>query len=317
MKTAALALLVLAAAASRASADASAGAEYTTGADYRGWDAKASLDLDDKGTNSLSAEYARVHSTAGTETKSNQVVVGLTHATADDWQLRTEFTGWKDDVSGVRYAGPSIGYNYSIYSDESALAEDKSDKLRHSGEPDWIVDFNTDLFYYQSAVNSSSSTITLGRGKSAQRVVVPPTSGAVELLQLHPNLEVDKPLFGARVTPSITVGHYFYSKDPDLIEQRAGQPLFASSAGNLSGLVGGLMLNNGQLGLEVRLPWTLKVQGTLGLEQLATDHTWSTTQGATLTATLFDRAKALVAWSRSIQGGVAQDLMTGGLTWLF
>lgn len=290
-------------AAPRAGADASLGADYTTGQGYRGYDAKGSYDLDPKGVDSLSAQYAYVHSTVGTPTVSNQVTVGQTHTVEDVWLFRSSLTAWKDNVSEVWYAGPSLDYNYT-------LKGERDDKIL-------IVDFNTDLFYYMTGVARSSSTITQGRGKSAKTFVVPPGTGSVELFQLHPNLEFDVPLLNGVVTPSIGVGHYFYSKDPELIEQRAGQPIFAGSSAGMSSMVGGLFLNSGQLGVAVKLPWSLKLSGTLGVEQLATDHTWSTVQGVTLTDFPLDALKLSLGWNRSIQDGIAQDLYTAGLTVFF
>lgn len=86
----------------------------------------------------------------------------------------------------------------------------------------------------------------------------------------------------------------------------------------MNGLVGGLFLNSGQIGLDAVLPWNMRLRGNLGLQQLAVDNSWATTQGITFTGLLFDRRiKANLAWNRSIQDGVRQDLYTVGLTYLF
>ena len=54
-----------------------------------------------------------------------------------------------------------------------------------------------------------------------------------------------------------------------------------------------------------------------GAEQAATDNTWATTQGVTLTRSFFSHLKAKLDWSRTIQDGVSSDLFTGGLTYTF
>jgi hypothetical protein len=308
--------------AASARADASLGGDFTTGQGYRGYDAKGDLDLDPKGIYSINALYSHVHSTVGTETKSNQGVLGLDHAVEDDWDFRASLTGWKDDISDVKYVGPSFGFSYTLYRDDGSRNELRPSRTGADGERDsadraLVVVYNSDLFFYQTGVNASSETITEKSGRTTKKIAVPALDSIVSLFQFHPTLEFDIPLFGGKVTPSISAGHYFYSKDPGLIEQRAGEPYFASSAGGLNGLVGGLFLNNGQVALDLRLPWDIKLRGTLGAEQSASDNTWSTTQGAALTDVFFDRVKASLSWARSIQDGVPQDLFTGGLTVLF
>jgi hypothetical protein len=307
-----------------AHAATSIGGDTTTGQDYRGFDVKGRLNLDPDAVYSLNAQYAHVDSTLGTPTRSNQIVLGIDHLVEDDWDFNGGLTGWKDDVSDVKYIGPSFGFVYTLYRDAKTGGSSDADR-ETAAEPrdvdDQILDvvYNSNLFFYQTGVNTSTHSITQGSGKEKKTIIVPPVDSAFSLFQFNPSVELDAPLFGGKVTPSILAGHYFYSQNPANIQQVAGLPTYtAVSVNGMTGLVGGLLENNGQIGLDVLLPWNTRLHGSLGLEQLAVDNSWATTQGITFTALMFDRRlKGLFAWNRSIQEGVTQDLYTFGLTVLF
>ncbi len=101
--------------------------------------------------------------------------------------------------------------------------------------------------------------------------MVPGAPGSVSLGQWHPYILVEKPTFGGAATPWVEVGRDFYSKNPGIIEARAGQPQF-SSAGSLNGLVGGLLYTTGVVGLNLALPAHLKATASFGLEQESSDN---------------------------------------------
>jgi hypothetical protein len=148
-------------------------------------------------------------------------------------------------------------------------------------------------------------TKLLGAGTAAQHTT-----------QFHPNLTFEKPLWDAALTPYLIAGHYFYSQDPAVIESVAGRPRFAASSTRLNSLVGGLLNNNGSVG--VRFPiGHLVVNPSIGAEQSATDLTWATVQDITLKYTLFGNTKLKLDWDRTIQFGVTSDLFTGGITYVF
>jgi hypothetical protein len=292
-----------------ARADAGFGGDFTTGQGYRGFDVKGDADLGSIFPASLNAYYSHVHSTVGTETKSNQIVLGFDHTADDGWDFRGSLTGWKDDISDVKYVGPSFGFDYTIFDGESGGREPSDQRL--------IVTYNSDFFFYQTGVNASSTTITTGRGKTAKKTVVPPLNDAVNLFQFHPTLELDAPLFENKATPFVQIGRSFYSKNPGLIEERAGDPYFATSANSLNALAGGLFSDDGSIGVNLRLPGEVRLRATLGVEQSATDQSWATTQGVAVSRVFFDLFRAKAAWNRTIQGGIPQDLVTAGGSFLF
>jgi len=283
-----------------AGASGSIGGDWTTGNGYRGFDVKGDIDLDSKGDWNGAASYAYAHSKVGTESRSNQFTVGINHVMDEQWSSRFGFTGWEDTLNEVKYAGPSFGITYTEYDSPEADSES------------YRVAFDNDFFLYKADQSSAARRVKVGNAF----VVIPANQGDVSLGQWHPSMLFEKPV-QPWLIPWAAISHSFYSKNPSLIEDRAGRPAFSSSSGALNGLVGGLFNNTGQLGVDFKLPAHLRLSLSLGVEQQASDNTWSTTQNAGLTGLFFDHWRAKVSWSRSIQNGLASDLVTAGSSWLF
>lgn len=279
----------------------SIGGDWTTGEGYRGWDVKGDTDFDEKGTWGGSASYAYAHSNTSTESRSNQVTGSINHVIDEQWNSKFGATAWEDTINNVKYIGPNFGITITKYASEDAVGES------------YRIAFDNDLYLYKAYESSSPRTIKVAR----RSVVIPADQGDVSLEQWHPTLTFEKPVCKPWILPWVAVSHSFYSKNPDLIEERAGRPNFSSSVGSLNGMVGGLFNNTAQAGLDFKLPAHIRLSFTLGTEQQATDNTWSTTQGISATALFFDHWHANLAWNRSIQDGVVQDLYTAGSAWWF
>lgn len=277
------------------------GGDWTTGNGYRGWDVKGDTDFDKDGKWGGSASYAYAHSNTGTESRSNQFTAGINHTLDEQWGSRASFTGWEDTINDVQYVGPSFGFTLTRYADPEAVDES------------YKIAFDNDLFLYK-AQTPSSRLIRFRR----RLALTSPSLGSASMGEWRPQLNFEKPLpFAPKVIPWTTVSHYFYTKNPDIIEQRAGQPRFSAYSNSVSGLANGLFNNTATVGVDVKLPAHLRLSVALGVEQQATDNTWSTTQSAGITGLFFDHWHANLSWNRTIQDGLPQDLVTAGSAWWF
>jgi len=346
--------LFIATAAARVEASDSLGFDVLGGVGTSGFDTNGSLDIkaaDVKNPYEASLSYAHQYTTFQTESRTNQYTLGLDHAADDNWNGHSDLTYWNDSINQIHYGGGTAGLTYtwnegeaprartapaksrdadSVYSlqEQEGLAkgEDQSSAAGNEMSTDpapkdeiGALTLNADLFVYGTEVEASSTTRKVFDRKLNRYVkeVVPPQTGTAKTTQAHPYITHEKPLFDSQATPYLTVGHYFYSKNPAAIEALAGRPRFAASAGRINGLVGGFLNNNGEIGTRVSLPFDLESDFRLGAAQEVTDNTWATTQGVTLTRIFFDHVKVKLDWSRAIQGGVSDDLFTGGVTYTF
>lgn len=298
----ALAVLLLAAAGA-ASADTFLGGDWTTGSGYRGFDAKAGLDLAEGGAYELDATYSYAHSFQSTESRSRELVATLVHVADDAWSTRASLTGWRDNLNDVDYFGPSYGFTWRWL----GAADEEGGKRPELAS----FSLDNDLFVYKADETFAPRSVVV----AGKRVVLPGGQSAVTLAQWHPSAHAEAPL--GSVTPSLDLGVDLYSKDPALIEARAGKPRFSASSGSLNGLVGGLISKSGALGVAFKLFWGLRATASLGVQQSATDNTWATVQGAALSAYPLDPAKVSVSWSRTIQAGLPSDIVTTGASWTF
>ncbi len=309
-----------------ARAGVSTTADWSTGNGYRGWDGRVRLDFDTRGEWSANAGYAWAHSKQGTESFSKQVTAGFEHNPDDAWSFRGTLTGWKEYLSDVDYFGPSWGFTYLATTrrptrrrrvfrkpdarEPGAPLESRSDE---PPEELWGVSFDNDLFFYHAPQSSAPRTIKLGRSL----VTAPPSPNALNVTQWHPYVELEKPLFEQNVVPSITVGHYFYTNNPSVIEEHAGQPRFSAAAGSLSSLAGGFFKTNGEAAVDVLLPLRLRLHGALSAQQQASDSTWAITQELSLKSRIGEVLSLTARWDRTIQVGVSSDQYTAGLTLYF
>src|SRR4029077_6651125 len=250
----------------------SLGFDVTGGVGTSGMDANGSLDLkpaDVKNPYEASLSYAHLYTTVGTESRTNQYTAGVSHTVDNHWDGHGEVTYWKDNINDIHYAGPTLGVTYTWLTgagiqSASPLTQDDdvpSDKNETFTEPPpgdelAAVSLNADLFFYGTEVEASSATRRVFDPKLNRFItkVIPPSSHTERVMQFHPNVTIEKPLFDSTATPYLTAGHYFYSRNPGDIEALAGRPRFAASANQLNGLVGGFLNNNGEIGVRVALP---------------------------------------------------------------
>ena len=320
----ALAVLLIAPA---ARAGVSLTSDYVTGNGYRGWDGKGRMDFGSRGQWALTTGYAWAHAMSGTESLSKQGTLGFEHNPDDNWSFRGTATLWKDVISGVKYGGPSWGFTYLVTKDSPSerpvRAFRKLDE-RQPGEPvdneetlppdeAFGISYDNDLFFYQAPETSTPRTVTVKK----KLVLVPPSPTAINVTSWHPQIQLEKPLFKQVVVPSITLGHYFYSKNPIVIEARAGAPRFSASSGSLGALAGGFFKNNGQAALDFVLPYHSHLHASLGAEQSATDNTWAVTQELSAKTTMADRVGLSAKWDRTLQTGTTTDQYTVGATLYF
>lgn len=336
------------------------GFDVTGGIGTSGFAANGSLDIKvdpHEKPWETSLGYTYLHSTVGTESRTNQYNLGVAHPVDNNGDAHVTGTYWKDTLNDVKYIGPSLGFTYTwnegdssttkpkskeesgpktskdfatqyyLVEDEKVKSEkvknDSSEKEQESDDPKpreiMAISLDMDFFFYSTEVVASSTTRRVFDPRLRKFVykTIPGGTGSEKVSQFHPSLTIEKPLFGDAITPFITAGHYFYDKDPGAIENLAGRPLFTASAGHLNSLVGGFLNNNGVLGVRFSLPWDIDTSAQLGAEQSAIDLTWSTSQEVTLTRLFADHLKVKLDWSRAIQAGVSSDLFTGGLSYQF
>jgi hypothetical protein len=303
----------------------SAGVDVTEGVGTSGFELNGSLDLKPEGIKNpieASVAYAHQHTTVGTESRTNQYTAGLDHDLDNNWNYHGQVTYWDDSLNEIHYAGPTLGFTYT-WNENDHPAKAKSEESETETEPASenemaALSVNADLFFYGTEVVASSTTRRVRNPitHQLQSVVIGPADRSIHLTQFHPSATLEKP-FGDSVTPYLTAGHYFYSKDPASIEALAGRPRLAASVNQINGLVAGFSNNNVEVGVRWALPWRVNSNFRLGAVQETTDNHWATTQGVTLTRTFIDHLKIKLDWSRSIQDGVSDDLFTTGLTWQF
>lgn len=309
-------------------AASSAGGSYTGGKNYEGFGFKGRLDLDPKGTWEANASFAHVQSTGTSISESNEISGGLDYSLNDSWAFHGSLTGWKDKINFIHYFGPTFGvtfnWNRSVPEQGARLKSsqpDGSDTPDHleNESPDNIlsVTLSVDYFAYGTDVQTSSRTVTIHQKNRRERLVIPPQQTQVTVDQIHPSIEIEKPLFDANVTPYISAGVYRYSKDPSLIEALAGRPRFSAQAGRLNSLVGGFQKKSWEVGTEIDFPGDINLHGSFGKSQSATDLTWSKVGDIDLSHTFIDCLKIRAEWNRAIQNSESLTLWTGEATYLF
>lgn len=332
----------------KAYATNSIGFNVTGGKGTSGYDTSGAFDWKsplDENPFVLSLSYAHLSSTRNTPSRTEQFTGGVEHAFTDNWEAYLDVTHVKDAINAVHFTGPTMGVTYTWTRAEgaarSAAASDKSSADYQLIDPEDVskapsdknetgttpaskdeiasLSLNVDYFFYGTDVITSSVTRTVRNPKTQRLVtrVIPPSTTTENVRQFHPSLTFEKPLFDSQATPYITAGHYFYNKDVAAIEALAGRPRFSASANQINGLVGGFLKNNGEIGMRIELPWDVNSDVRLGAEQEVTDNSWATTQGVTFSRLFFTHIKAKIDWSRAIQSGIADDLFSGGLTYIF
>jgi hypothetical protein len=312
-----------------ADAETSAGFDVQGGVGTHGFDASGSLDIKPDPAQkpweaSLSA--STLHTTVGTESRANQFTIGLSHEADENSEGHGSLTSWKDTLNDIQYVGPTLGVTYTWLEggstrttnstshayEEGGSATPETEETSDRAERAAIT-LDTDLFFYTTDVSVSSRTVKV-RGR---QVVLPGGGGKLHDTQVHPNVSVEKPLWDESVTPYLTAGHYFYSRDPAAIENAAGRPRLAASAGHMNSLVGGFLNNNGEAGVRFILPGDISATTKLGADQSSTNNKWATIQDIALSHRFLTRFKAKTEWTRTIQDGAAADLFSGGLTYYF
>jgi hypothetical protein len=312
-----------------AHAEGSAGFDVQGGVGTTGFDLSGSLDIKPDPSQkpweaSVSDSY--LHTKVGTESKTNQFVLGVSHEVDANREGHGQLTFGKDSINDVKYAGPTFGVTYTwleggpsaaftpkghAYDENTADTPNSSEHAE--GAESAALTLDADLFFYSTDVSVSSRTVQVGQ----RQVVLRGGSGTVHDTMFHPNVSFEKPLLDETLTPYAIAGHYFYSTDPAAIENVAGRPRFASAAGRLTSLVGGLLENNAEVGIRFLLPAAFAATTRLGAEQTATDRSWATIQGVSLSRRFWEHLKAKLEWTRTIQYGASADLFAGGLTYYF
>ncbi len=316
-------------------ASSSVGFDVSSGVGTFGSMIEGALDLPSRKTSppmQISLSYANQHSTSGTDSRSNQYTFGLSQKADDHLEGHGSLNYWKDTVNDIHYIGPSLGFTYTWLEPGAPSAAEKPDvapeaptaegpTLESKPEPNETaaLSINADIFLYGTEISASSTTRRVFDPTTHRFVdkTIPGGTGDVHVTQFHPSITFEVPLWESALTPSLTAGHYFYSKNPAALEGLTGRPRFSGSANQINGLVGGFLNNNGEADLHFTLPGKLETTTRIGAEQSATDNKWATTQGVTLNRTFFDHLTAKLDWSRAIQAGNSSDVFTGGLTYGF
>jgi hypothetical protein len=261
----------------------------------------------------LSLSYAYQYTTVETPSRTNQYTFGLAHTVDDSLEGHGTVTSWDDSLNDIHYAGPSFGFTYTWNeAGDSGVKEPSGDEIAS-------LSLNSDLFLYETDVIASSTTRKVFNAvlKKYVTTVIPAGTPSANTTQFHPSLTFEVPLFEQVATPYLTYGHYFYSQNPDILENLVGRPRFSGSANQLNGLVGGFLNNNAEIGIRFSLPADFQLTPRFGTEQLATDNTWAITQGVELDWTFWKHWTSKLEWARSIEEGVSLDVFTGGLTYAF
>ena len=299
-----------------ASYDSSVGFDVSGGVGTDGYSFNGNLALPPAGETSstqLSLAYSYLHTTIGTESRTNQYTFGLAHTVDDTLEGHGSITYWDDSLNEIHYAGPSFGFTYTWNS------EGTNDSSTGSKDEIASLALNSDLFLYQTEISASSSTKKVFDTATRKYVtkVIPAGTPNANTTQFHPSLTFEVPLFDQAAIPYITYGHYFYSQNPSVLENLVGRPQFSNSANQLNGLIGGFLNNNADIGVRVPLPANFELTPSFGTEELSTDSSWAITQGVELDWTLWTRWTSKLAWNRTIEEGTSTDLFTGGITYAF
>jgi len=169
----------------------SVGFDVTGGVGSSGFDTNGSLDIkaeDVKNPYEASLSYAHLHTTAGTESRTNQYTIGVDHEIDDNWGSHLNATYWKDTLNNIHYGGPTTGFNYT-WTEGGSTEPAPKDEIAS-------ISVNADLFFYGTEVFASSTTRRVFDQRLHRFItrVVPPGSGTEKVTQFHPNFTAENTL---------------------------------------------------------------------------------------------------------------------------
>lgn len=296
---AAAALAVPAGAEPAAPAEGSAGATYTGGSGYRGYELRGSVALDLNAAWSLRASFAHSDATVPLESRTNQGTFGVDHAVDERAEARGSLTASREFVSGVRCFGASGGLSYRLDSGAPKASEAS-------------LSLDADAFFYSTEASADERVV---HGAGGRTLILPASTSVVDLTQFHPTMAFERSFLAGRFRTSASVGYSFYSQEPAKIEALAGRPRLSASAGSLNALVGGFFRQTGKLALSVSLPADVRLLGALGAARFATDGSWALTQELEASFVRWENWKPKLGWARILEHGLRQDLLSVGLTY--
>ncbi len=277
----------------------SAGAAYTGGSGFRGYELRGSLTLDPAATWSLRASLARSEATVPFESRTSQGTFGADHAIDEHTEARGGLTASREFVSGVSCIGANGGWTRRLGAGAPRASQAS-------------LSLDAGVFYYSTEPSMEERVV---RGPGGSTLLLPAAPSVVELTRFQPTLAFERPFLAGRLRPVAAVGYSFYSAEPAKIEALAGRPRLSAAAGSLEALVGGFFRQTGKLTLFADLPAGVRLRGALGAARFATESGWALTQELEAAFTRWENWRPTLGWTRTLEHGRRQNLLSAGLTY--
>jgi hypothetical protein len=226
------------------------------------------------------------------------------------WDIKGDIDYSNDQVDFIAFAGPSIclGYTRTRRVMAAEGSEDDEDEPAPTREEAWRLALGADIHGYGVDLGANTRRLKLRQLTSSDELYI---------TQFYPNLSFEAPLDHGLLTPSLTYGHYFYNKDPEvvagLINKRYSTGIASSRVGSLNS---GFYYDAVAAGLALRLPAGFGLSGSFGGDNLISPAGWNSLGSVTLAWT-HGRMGLSAGWSDTVASGVASSDYLGAVNLRF
>ncbi len=232
------------------------------------------------------------------------------------WDVKGDLDYSNDQVNFIAFAGPGLTLGYTrTHRVKPAAAKPGADPddddeadLSPSREEDWRLAFGADIHGYGVDLGANTKRLKLRQLTSSDELYI---------TQFYPNLSLEVPLDHGLLTPSLTYGHYFYNKDPEVVAGLINKRFSSGGASSrVSSLNSGFYYDAVAAGLALRLPAGFGLSGSFGGDNLISPAGWNSVGSATLAWT-HGRLGLSAGWSDTVASGAASSDYLGAMNLRF
>ena len=222
------------------------------------------------------------------------------------WDIKGDIDYSNDQVDFIAFAGPSIslGYTRTRRVKVAEGSDDDEDDPAPRREEAWRLALGADIHGYGVDLGANTKRLKLRQLTSSDELYI---------TQFYPNLSLEAPLDHGLLTPSLTYGHYFYNKDPEvvaaLINKRYSTGIASSRVGSLNS---GFYYDAVAAGLALRLPAGFGLSGSFGGDNLISPAGWNSLGSVTLAWTHGPLGLS-AGWSDTVASGEASSDYSGAV----
>jgi len=230
------------------------------------------------------------------------------------WDIKGDIDYSNDQVDFIAFAGPSISLGYTrtrrikpVPAQQDG-SDDEDAPAAPTREESWRLALGADIHGYGVDLGANTKRLKLRQLTSSDELYI---------TQFYPNLSFEAPLGHGLLTPSLSYGHYFYNKDPELvaalINKRYSTGIASSRVGSLNS---GFYYDAVTAGLALRLPAGFGLSGSFGGDNLISPAGWNSLGSATLAWT-HGRLGLSFGWSDTVAAGEASSDYLGAVNFRF